>query len=290
MELLTPPPAPAATETTPAAPAATPAAVTPTSATTPTALPTELPPNWFMQFGDKFAQHAPTLERFKTPEDLVKSFLHFRTAGPAYPGAEATPDDVEKFRAIAQVPKDAAGYALTPPENLPAGLEWNAEAMNKIAEIAHANHVPAPAMQALVAAQMEMETARLTAQANAEATRIAEARAEMQKTLGTGHDFERNAGMINHMITTLADKAGIAPDSPGLAAIGTNPDALKLIFQVVKMTSEDNVRRPAGFSDLRTKAQRADDIMSGKDPDWSSKWKTGDPETVKLVQQLLDSK
>lgn len=293
MSLLDPPPAPTETTPPPAAagttpPPATPAAAAAAAATT---IPNELPPNWFLQFGDQFAQHAPTLERFKTVEDLAKSFLHFRTQGPAYPGADATPDAVEKFRALAQVPADPTGYALAKPDNLPEGLEWNADAMAKIAQIAHANHVPAPAMQALVAAQMEMETARIQSQAQAEATRIQEARAEMQKVLGTDpHEFQRNAGSINHMITTLADKAGIAPDSPGLAAIGTNPDALKLIYQVVKMTSEDPVRRPAGYSDLRTKAQRGHDIMSGKDPDWSSRYQSGDPEAIKLVQQLLDAK
>lgn len=289
MSLLDPPPAP--TETTPAATAATPVTPQSTPAAGTTTIPNELPPNWFLQFGDQFAQHAPTLERFKNVEDLTKSFLHFRTQGPAYPGADATTDAVEKFRALAQVPADPTGYALTKPDNLPEGLEWNAEAMTKIAAVAHANHVPAPAMQALVAAQMEMETARIQAQAQAEQTRIQEARAEMQKVLGTDpHEFQRNAGSINHMINTLADKAGIAPDSPGLAAIGTNPDALKLMFQVVKMTSEDPVRRPSGYSDLRTKAQRADDIMSGKDPDWSSRYQSGDPEAVKVVQQLLDAK
>lgn len=288
MSLLDPPPAPTETTPPPAAAGTTPPA--PTPAATASTIPNELPPNWFLQFGDQFAQHAPTLERFKNVEDLTKSFLHFRTQGPAYPGADATPDAVEKFRALAQVPADPTGYALTKPDNLPEGLEWNAEAMTKIAAVAHANHVPAPAMQALVAAQMEMETARIQAQAQAEQTRIEEARAEMIKTLGTGHDFELNAGMINHMITTLADKAGIDPSSPGLAAIGTNPDALKLIFQVVKMTSEDPVRRPAGYSDLRTKAQRADDIASGKDPDWSARYQSGDPEAVRLVASLYDAK
>jgi hypothetical protein len=93
--------------------------------------------------------------------------------------------------------------------------------------------------------------------------------------------------MINHMIATLAAQAGIDPADPQLASIGNNPAALKLMHQVVKLTTEDNIRRPTTLGDLRTPAQRADAIMKGKDSEWSTKYKEGDKEAVDLVFKLL---
>jgi hypothetical protein len=277
MSLLDAPPV--TTTTPPTAPSATPPAFS-----------RELPKGWHANLGDAFAQHAPTLDRFNNIDDLAKSFLHFRTTGPAYPEENASAEDIERFRTLAKVPTAADGYGLAKPENLHPGIEWNNDNVQAIAEIAHKHHVPAPALQALLTTHLEQQAAAIAA-AEAQVTQqAAEARVEMQKVLGTGHDFTRNAGMINHMVTTLAEKAGIDPSDPHLAAIGNNPAALKIVFEMVKLTSEDTMRRPSTLGDLRTPAQRANDIMTGKDPELSAKYRDGDKETVSLVASLLDKK
>jgi hypothetical protein len=250
----------------------------------------DLPEGWSKNLGDAFAEHSPTLDRFKSIDDLAKSFLHFRKTGPAYPDENAAPEDVERFRTLARVPDSPDGYALAKPENLPEGIEWNDSNVKTIAEIAHKHHVPQPALQALLSAHLEQQAAAIAEAQAAQQAEQAAARAEMQRVLGTGHDFARNAGMINHMVTTLADKAGIDPMDPGLAAIGSNPAALKLFYEVVKLTSEDSIRRPSSLGDLRTAAQRADDIQTGKDPEWSQKYKEGDAEAVAMVVRLLEKR
>jgi hypothetical protein len=290
MDLLTPPPA----EPAPA-PAADPAAATPAAPLLDTPPPTntftrDLPEGWSKNLGDAFAEHSPTLDRFKSIDDLAKSFLHFRKTGPAYPEENAAPEDVERFRTLARVPESPDGYALAKPENLPEGIEWNDANVKTIAEIAHKHHVPQPALQALLSAHLEQQAAAIAEAQAAQQAEQAAARAEMQRVLGTGHDFARNAGMINHMVTTLADKAGIDPMDPGLAAIGSNPAALKIMYEVVKLTSEDTIRRPSSLGDLRTPAQRATDIMTGKDPELSARYKEGDAEVIRMVQSLLDKK
>lgn len=286
MDLLTPPATPAAAPaTTPAQPTQTPPApATPPAAASP--FTNELPPNWYSQLGDEWTAHADTLNRFNTVADLAKSMLHFRKTGPAYPDENATTEDIARFRAAAKVPETPDGYTLKP-EKLPDNVTWDDNTAKQFAEIAHKHNVPAPAMQALMQAQIEIEANRaqsLLAQQEAETEA---ARAEMVAVLGKDpFEFQKNAGMINHMIQTLATQAGITPDSPHLQALGRNPDAMKLMFQVVKMTSEDNFRRPTSFGDLRTPAQKASDIMTGKDPEWSQKYKEGDPEAINLVVLL----
>jgi hypothetical protein len=62
---------------------------------------------------------------------------------------------------------------------------------------------------------------------------------------------------------------------------------IKILNQVAKMTAEDPTRAPAGYGDLRSTRQKAEDIMQGRDPEWSQKYKEGDLAAVRKVESLL---
>jgi hypothetical protein len=290
-DLLDTPPA----EPTPATPAPAPATLLDAPASgTPAPAPTDwkkdLPDGWISALGDNFAPHAEALKNFKSVDDLAKSYLHFRKTGPAYPTEDSTPQDIERFRVLANVPATPEGYGLTKPENLPAGAEWDESIAAEIAAVAHKHHVPAPALKALADAQLAAETRRAEAYAKEQVAAQEKLRAELTGLLGTGETWTLNAGNIRHTIGTLAEKANIDPQDPGIIALFSNGSALKIFHQISQMMNEDGARRPTGYGDLRNDRQRAQDIMDGKDSEWGAKYKAGDKEAIARVARLLQSK
>ena len=288
MDLLAPTaPEPAATPAEPAAPATlldTPPPATPSA---PVEFKSALPDGWISALGDQFAPHADALKNFKSVEDLAKSYLHFRKTGPSYPTEESTPQDIERFRTLANVPADPTGYGLNKPENLPAGIEWDDSVAAEIAAVAHKHHVPAPALKALAEAQAAADARRMEAYATQQKVESEALKKELAGILGTGETWNLNAGNIRHTIGTLAEKANIDPSDPGIAALFTNGSAIKIFHQISQMMNEDGARRPASYGDLRNDRQKADDIMKGKDPEWSQKYKEGDKEAIARVARLL---
>lgn len=282
------PPAPDAT-TTPAAPVTT----TPDAgASTPTSTPPspfgqdgKLAENWYLSLGDEFAPHAETFKRFGSVADLAKSYAHLRSTGPGYPGENATTDEIARFRQLAKVPNSPAEYGIQKPENLPPGMEWNEGFLNEMAAVAHKHHIPAPAFQSLVQAQLAH--AQNHAQTT-ESTRNAEIKAAQDSLIAEWRgDYETNLATVRHLTSRYAERAGIPEDSPHLAALMNNPDFARIVHQVSTLTSEDGIRAPSGMGDLRTPGQIANDIMAGKDPEWGEKYQQGDRSAMEHVSRLL---
>lgn len=293
-DLLTPPanpPAPAGGSPAPT-PAGTPAPAPAGGSPAPAPqFSNELPDNWFLAGGDAFAAEAETLSRFKNVTDLAKSYVHLRKQGPSFPGETATPEEVERFRALAQVPAAPELYGVQPPADLPEGVQWDGETLKEFAKVAHANHVPAPAFKALVDAFTATEAAKIAAMKQAEEQQFAAAQQQIWQELGGNQvDFQRNAAAINHTVAVLADQAGIDPADPSLAALRTNPAMIKILHQVTKMTAEDPTRTPAGYGDLRGDYEKGMDIIEGRDPQWSKLYAEGDSKAVARVAQLLSKK
>lgn len=289
--LATPPPAetpPAVTPTpTPAPAAGTPAIP---AAAAPTDFQNSLPENWITALGDEFAPHADALKNFRSVADIAKSFLHFRKTGPAYPDENSTPQDIERFRTLAKVPETPEGYALTRPESLPDGVLWDDNVAAELAAVAHKYHIPAPALKALAEAQVNAEAKRAADYNAQQAAAQTQLQSELTAVLGKGAEWERNTANIRHLVGTLADKAGLDADSPEVKALFASGASIKILHQVAKLTQEEGIRTPANYGDLRTNQQRARDIETGKDPEWSQKYKDGDPEAIRRVAALYDKK
>lgn len=276
------PPAPEATETTTSTEAA------PITSTPPSPFGTDgkFAENWHLSLGDEFAPHAETLKRFGNVTDLAKSYVNLRGTGPSYPGENATTDEVARFRQLAKVPSSPAEYGIQKPENLPPGMEWNESFLSQMAEVAHKNHIPGPAFQALVAAQLAH--AQTHAQ-TAESTRAAEIKAAQDALIAEWRgDYENHLATVRHLTSRYAERAGIPEDSPHLAALLNNPDFARIVHQVSTLTAEDGIRAPSGMGDLRTPRQIANDIMAGKDAQWGEKYMAGDRAAMEHVGRLLE--
>lgn len=279
------------TATPDAPPVSTPAPATPAPAAAPSA-PVHFNPdgtlgeNWFTSLGDEFAPSAADLQKFKDVKGLAKSYLHFKRNGPAYPGAESTPEDVARFRQLAQVPEAPEGYGLAKPAELPEGIDWDDSAVASIAAVAHQHHVPAAALQAIVAKQIELEGNRAAAAKAAQATALQEAQTGLMTELQGG--YEPAIQKVRHLTDTLAGAAGIT-DVAAVQQFASNPAFVRMMLAVSNRITEDGVRPPPGFNDLRSNQQKIEDIRTGKDKDWSEAYAAGDPRAMDHVAGLYKS-
>lgn len=284
------PPAPADTpaqlETPPATPAAIAPAGVPVESTPPPAAPATLPAtpevpkigpdgkladDWFLALGDEFAAHAKDLGKHKDLRSIITELDYFRKNGVEYPVEGAPAASVERFRKIAGVPDAPEGYGLTAEAMaLPEGMEFDSELASAVAAAAHATHAPPATVQAMAKTFNEILSKR-----------TADALAEQQKQLKASQDnlvaewrgdFQQNASTVRHLTGKLAEASGIAPDSPALQQLANTPEFAKMMLHVSKLTQEDGIRTPTGFGDLRSPAQKIDDIKQGKDPLWSPKY------------------
>lgn len=277
-----------ATITAPATPPASTPAAAPAATPAPSA-PVHFNPdgtlgeNWFTALGDEFAPSADALKPFKTVKDLAKSYLHFRKTGPAYPGAESTPEDVARFRQLAQVPEAPEGYGLAKPAELPEGVDWDETAVATIAAVAHQHHVPAAALQAIVGKHLEIEAHRAAQAKAAQAQALEQAQSSLMQELQSG--YEPAIQKVRHLTDTLAGAAGIT-DAVAVGKLATDPAFVRMMLAVSNRISEDGVRPPPGFNDLRSPRQKIDDIRSGKDRDWSERYANGEQAAMDHVTAL----
>ena len=228
--------------------------------------------DWHVALGDEFSAHAATLSNFKNVGGLAKSYLHLQRHGPAYPDEGASPEDVTRFHALARVPAEgtATGYGLAIPEG---ATDADKAVFSKIAEVAHKNHVPAPGLKALVDTFQSMQAEQVQA-FEAEITNQRKA-AEDSLVAEWRGNFEANKSTVRHLAGKLAEQAGVNPQSASFAEMVNNPEFARIILQVSKLTSEDRLRAPANFGDLRSAQQKVDSIMDGSDPVWGKKYTAG---------------
>lgn len=239
--------------------------------------------NWHQAFGDEFSAHSETASRFKNPGDLLKSYVHLRSTGPVYPDSTATPDQVERFRQLANVPSTPEAYNLPIPEQLPEGVSFDNAAAAEFAKIAHQYHVPAPALRALMEKQLSFATAE--AEKNRQLMQGSQEEARNSLISEWKSDYTANLSTVRHLTERFGEAAGV--DEVSVKALANNPAFARIMHQVAQLNREDGVSAPAGFGDLRSSSERADAIINGKDPQWSERYAHGDPAAYQLVSKLL---
>ncbi|BCU77963.1 hypothetical protein [Luteolibacter sp. LG18] len=241
--------------------------------------------NWHAALGEEFAPHAAQLGTFKNVAGLAKSYLHLRSTGPAYPGEQSTPEEVARFQALAKVPKEgtAAAYGLKVPE---LATEKDRAVYERMAQVAHAHHLPGPGFAALVAEYSKLQGEQVQALVDGQAQRQREAQdALVREWRG---EFEANSSMARHYTAKLAQAAGIGPEDPVVQELANMPAFAKMMLQVARMTSEDAVRAPAGHGNALSPRQQAEEIMAGRDPVWGMRYRNGDRDAMLQVSNLLE--
>ena len=227
---------------------------------------------WATKLGDEFTPHAANLANFKNVAGLAKSYLHLQKHGPAYPETGAAPEDVQRFHALAKVPVDGTptAYGIELANDAP---EIDKKVLGDIAKIAHENHVPGPALKAIVGKYQALVAEQV---AEFEASSAAEKKASQDSLVSEWRgDFAGNMATARHMATVIGANAGLDAADPLIANIAENPALAKLMLQVSKMTSESGIRPPSNLGDLRSSQQKAEAIMNGTDPVWGAKYHSG---------------
>lgn len=107
-------------------------------------------------------------------QSLEKAFSEKREI--KHPGAKATPEQLAAYRAevrkITGAPEKPEEYGLKAPENLPEGVEWNAETANKAAAIAAEYGIPPEALHKLIDLNNESIGSLVTKSEEAQAAQI----------------------------------------------------------------------------------------------------------------------
>jgi hypothetical protein len=280
---------PAATPDPAPAPAATP---TPAPAPAPTLLNPDgsLGENWHTALGDEFAPHAAQLGTYKDVKGLAKSLLHFRANGPAYPGEDSRPEDISRFHALAKVPAEGTptAYGIQLPET--ASAEDRA-IVDRLAATAHKHHLSGPGFAAVF---NEFQAAQAEAMQVFEAQQQAQQKASEDALVNEWRgNYEANKSIVRHWTNKLSEQAGVDPADPSVEAMLQNPAFGRILLQVSKLSAEDGIRTPAGLGDMRSDQEKAQAIMSGKDPVWGEKYTKGSTEeraaAYKYVAGLLQS-
>lgn len=242
---------------------------------------------WTSALAEKHPALANQMMRYQTEADAVAGLDNLvkmvgkKTAGIAYPKEGATPEDIAAFRADAGVPGRAEEYKLKP-ETLPEGVQWDDATGKQFAELMHANHIPAPAAQALVAAHLETLAKQGAGEIQAREAKLAESvaksTAEFQREWGAGfHDrLNANTDFINARLSAedVAD--------PALKLALSHPAIVRIIDEARRASREAPLPGANSTAVLGSMSpqQQAMDIIKGN-PQWRK-----DPDTARRVNDL----
>ena len=211
---------------------------------------------------------------------LEKAFSS-KSQAPKKPGADATPEDQAKYfaelRKYTGAPEKPEDYGLKAPDNLPEGVEWNAELAGKAASIAHKYSVPPEALQELIALNNETMGAIVAkseaAQKEQVDAMVAELNAEWKES--AKDNWQRaNRGAI---------ALGVDLEKSGL---GNNVDFIRAALRFDEMVRDDkgliNSDSQATYKEQMERIQKSDDFQGKNGPEAAAK-------AVERLKSLFDA-
>jgi hypothetical protein len=189
--------------------------------------------------GDEKAFAAHTLAKYKNVDEAMKAFRHVNglvgAKGLLPLPATATPQEREAFNKrlgeVLGIPKDAAGYGIKKPDDMPAEA-WSDEHATAVAEIARKNNIPPAAMQELVAAQNEFVKKSVLGQQQAQEQATQQAFGELQQEWGDRY----NANLV--LAARSAKTLGLDVNDP---TIGNNPGMIRAMHKFASLVSEHSL-------------------------------------------------
>lgn len=237
---------------------------------------------WQKSLGDEYEG----LGKFRTVADLAKSYRHLEGKLPSYPGEGATPEQVARYRQMAAVPDSVDGYGIEAPEELPEGITWNSDAARRFTEIAHKYHVPAPALKALAAEQVAMETERAQQMQKMQADYVAKAENDLRQSWGSEFDARRQTA--NHVHQSLLSSMGIDANGEEARTLACSPVYVQLLYEVSRYMRQDTTGGSIPVeSSVTGGKERGQDIINNPDNPLYRKYWEGDSGTQQLVRRLL---
>lgn len=111
---------------------------------------------WHEALPDDLKEYAAEFGKYPNAIELLrghanKAKMIGQRSGVKPPGAEAKPEEIAAWRKALGVPEKPEGYALTKPETLPEGMQWDEAAVGEFQSLAHQLHLTPHQVQQLVA-------------------------------------------------------------------------------------------------------------------------------------------
>jgi hypothetical protein len=179
------------------------------------------------------------------------------------PGADAKPEDVAAYQAevrkITGAPEKPEGYGLKAPDNLPEGVEWNAELATKAASIAHKYSVPPEALHELIALNNENMSGLVA--------KSAEAQKAQREEMIAGLNAEWKDQAANNWQRAARGAVALGIDI-NTSELANNAEFIKAALAVDKLIGEDQkligVDSSQSTYEERMDKIRASDAYQGK--------------------------
>jgi hypothetical protein len=197
--------------------------------------------------------------------NLEKAFSS-KSQAPKKPGADASPEDQAKYyadlRKFTGAPEKPEDYGIKAPDNLPAGVEWNAELAGKAAGIAHKYGVPPEALHELINLNNENISSIVAKSESAQKEQVEAMVAELNAEWKD--DAKNNWQRANRGAIAM----GVDLEASGL---GNNPHFIRAALRFDEMISDDkglvSSESQATYKEQMDRIQKGDDFTGKNGPE-----------------------
>jgi hypothetical protein len=256
----TPPPADNALQTQAAATTettTTPIEAAPSTVTRPDYIPEKF---WDAQKGE------PKVDQLGASYLQLEKAFGAKSQAPKKPGADASPEDQAKYyadlRKFTGAPEKPEDYGIKAPDNLPAGVEWNAELAGKAAGIAHKYGVPPEALHELINLNNENISGIVAKSESAQKEQVEAMVAELNAEWKD--DAKNNWQRANRGAIAM----GVDLEASGL---GNNPHFIRAALRFDEMISDDkglvSSESQATYKEQMDRIQKGDDFTGKNGPE-----------------------
>jgi hypothetical protein len=241
-------------------------------------------PDWSKHLPEDFGDFRNKLANYRNPVQLAKA-LHsanqtISKKGIIPPTPQSTEAEVSAYRKQMGVPDKPEGYLEGVEIETAEGIPFNKEIAGVYMEVAHKHHIPAAAMQDLLAVNKKQAEIQLAA----EQQRVAEARSHGLEQLRQvwRADFANKLGMA---------KKGVVLEKGNPYSFGfQDPEVVRIIAGLTGRLGEDVIAGvgealPQGTHELRATAM--DIIQNPANKDYQ-KYRSGDPDVRSRVRRMLE--
>jgi hypothetical protein len=246
---------------------AAPEATTPTIETAPSSAtrPEYIPE----KFWDA-AKGEPMIDKLAVSYAHLEKTLGQKSAAPKKPGADATDEQRQAYyadlRKLTGAPEKAEDYGLKAPDNLPEGVEWNADLAGQAAGIAHKYGIPPEALHELI----DLNNTNVGAMvARSEAMQKEQVEAMVSEL---NNEWKDNAKNNWQRANRGAIALGVDLEKSGL---GNNADFIRAALRFDEMINDDkgliSSDSQATYAEQMDRIQKGDDFHGKNGPEAQQK-------------------
>jgi hypothetical protein len=240
---------------------------------------------WQDHLDGDYAAAANTVANYKTLPEMAKGLYEARRAlsqrdeRVAVPGADATPEQISKYREALGVPEKYEEYPLSKPEDLPDDM-WDEKAATQYKELFHKLNVSPKAASEIVNTYLKMEQGRAEMMQAHQAGEMQRARQELQNEFGS--ELTKQLDLARRLALT----AGVDPNDPAF----NSPAVVKALAFAGRNMGEDRMVSSQESGGMQSGMARAKDISQNPQNPMHERYRAGDPDVVALVTKLIQGK